>query len=46
MKAVGLFAGIGGFELGLHKAGHELLLLCESWAPAQAVLRARQDEKK
>lgn len=41
MKAVGLFAGIGGFELGLAKSGHETVYFCEKWAPAIAVLRAR-----
>ncbi len=25
MKVVGLFAGIGGIELGLHRAGHETI---------------------
>lgn len=41
MRFAGLFAGIGGFELGLARAGHETVLLCESWAPAGAVLRDR-----
>lgn len=40
MKVAGLFAGIGGFELGLHAAGHETVLLCEIRPGAQAVLRA------
>jgi DNA (cytosine-5)-methyltransferase 1 len=40
-RIVGLFAGIGGLEAGLHAAGHEARLLCEVWEPAQAVLRAR-----
>lgn len=39
MKVAGLFAGIGGVELGFQAAGHETLLLCEIWHPAQAVLR-------
>ena len=38
---VGLFAGIGGIELGLHRAGAETVLLCENWEPAKAVLRER-----
>src|ERR1700730_13131047 len=38
MKTVGLFAGIGGIELGLMKAGHECELLCEIDAAARAVL--------
>lgn len=39
MKVTGLFAGIGGIELGLHLAGHETLLLCESDPAARMVLR-------
>ncbi|GAA4633091.1 DNA cytosine methyltransferase [Actinoallomurus vinaceus] len=35
----GLFAGIGGLELGLHAAGGETKLLCEVWGPAKAVLK-------
>ena len=38
MKISGLFAGIGGLELGLRAAGHESLMLCEVWEPARAVL--------
>ncbi|EJW12319.1 DNA-cytosine methyltransferase [Rhodovulum sp. PH10] len=41
MRIAGLFAGIGGFEAGLHEAGHETALLCEIWPPAAAVLTAR-----
>lgn len=44
MRIAGLFAGIGGIELGFHRAlGEEVQteLLCEWWEPAQAVLRAR-----
>ena len=39
MKVVGLFAGIGGIELGLERAGHETLLLCENDPGARAVLQ-------
>ena len=39
MRIAGLFAGIGGLEFGLDSAGHETVLTCENWAPAQAVLR-------
>lgn len=39
MRVAGLFAGVGGFELGLSLAGHETSLLCEIWDPARAVLR-------
>jgi DNA (cytosine-5)-methyltransferase 1 len=40
MKVAGLFAGIGGLELGLQRAGHEALLFSEVWEPAAAVLDA------
>ena len=41
MRIAGLFAGIGGFEQGLHLGGHETLLLCENDAGANAVLDDR-----
>src|SRR5579862_2337426 len=41
LRVVGLFAGIGGIELGLHHAGHQSVLLNEIDPGAQAVLRAR-----
>jgi len=41
MKVAGLFAGIGGMETGLHRAGHATAMLCEVWEPAVAVLRHR-----
>jgi DNA (cytosine-5)-methyltransferase 1 len=41
LKVAGLFAGIGGIELGLHNAGHDSALLCELEPGAQAVLKAR-----
>ncbi|MGI8671041.1 MAG: DNA cytosine methyltransferase [Luteitalea sp.] len=37
----GLFAGIGGIELGLQQAGHRTSMLCEIDAGANAVLRAQ-----
>lgn len=40
-RVAGLFAGIGGFELGLSRAGHDPGLLCEIWDPAVAVLEHR-----
>lgn len=40
-RVAGLFAGIGGIELGLARAGHEATLLCELEPTAQAVLRAQ-----
>ena len=41
MKTAGLFAGIGGLELGLSRAGHRTVQLCEFWEPARAVLSQR-----
>lgn len=38
-RAVGLFAGIGGLELGLHEHGWRTELFCEIDPAAQAVLR-------
>jgi len=40
-SVAGLFAGIGGFERGLARAGHETALLCENDPLATAVLEAR-----
>src|SRR5437867_432462 len=41
LNVVGLFAGIGGFELGLKRAGHKIRMLCEKDPAASAVLKAR-----
>lgn len=41
MKAVGLFSGIGGLELGLQSAGFQSSLLCDIFPAAQHVLRSR-----
>jgi DNA (cytosine-5)-methyltransferase 1 len=41
LRVVGLFAGIGGIEAGLHRAGHSSELLCEIEDAAVAVLDAR-----
>jgi len=41
LTVAGLFAGIGGVELGLQAAGMRTKLLCEWWEPAQAVLKYR-----
>src|SRR5688572_25311199 len=41
LAVAGLFAGVGGFERGLHRAGHETILLCEIDPTARAVLRER-----
>lgn len=38
LRVAGLFAGVGGLELGLKQAGLETSLLCEVWEPAKAVL--------
>jgi DNA (cytosine-5)-methyltransferase 1 len=39
LTVAGLFAGIGGIEMGLHAAGHRTVLLCEIEPAAQRVLR-------
>src|ERR1035441_3052167 len=41
LRVAGIFAGIGGFEVGLERAGHKSVLLCENDSAAQAVLRER-----
>lgn len=41
MQVAGLFAGIGGFELGLTAAGHETILLCDNDPHATTVLMRR-----
>lgn len=41
MLVSGLFAGIGGFELGLERAGHRTTLLCDTCEHATRVLRRR-----
>jgi DNA (cytosine-5)-methyltransferase 1 len=41
MKIASLFSGIGGLEVGLHRAGHATLAFVENWAPAGAVLSRR-----
>lgn len=40
-RVVGLFAGIGGIELGLHRSGFRTRLLCEIDDAAQQVLRSQ-----
>lgn len=42
----GLFAGIGGLERGLARAGGQAELLCEWWEPAKAVLAHRFPDSK
>lgn len=41
LSVAGIFAGIGGLEYGLHKAGHSAVLLCENSPAADAVLAHR-----
>jgi DNA (cytosine-5)-methyltransferase 1 len=41
LSVAGLFAGIGGIELGLNRAGHESAILCEIDPGASRVLKAR-----
>ena len=44
MKVLSLFSGIGGFDLGLQRAGMEIVGMCEINKPAQTVLRKRFPE--
>ncbi|MDP8907662.1 MAG: DNA (cytosine-5-)-methyltransferase [Chloroflexota bacterium] len=44
LSVAGLFAGIGGIEVGLHAAGHRTELLCEWDDSARRVLRHRFPE--
>jgi DNA (cytosine-5)-methyltransferase 1 len=46
LQVVGLFAGIGGIELGLARAEHETRLLCEIEPSAVAVLDERFPQTK
>lgn len=41
LTIAGLFAGIGGIEVGFHQAGHETALLCEIDEGASRVLKRR-----
>jgi DNA (cytosine-5)-methyltransferase 1 len=43
LTTVGLFAGIGGIELGLERSGHRTALFCEIDPGATEVLRTRFD---
>ncbi len=38
LRVAGVFAGVGGLELGLEEAGHETIFLCEKDAAARSVL--------
>ena len=39
MNVVSLFTGVGGFDLGLERAGHRIVAQCEADEKARAVLR-------
>jgi hypothetical protein len=39
MKVLGLFSGVGGFELGLQRAGFDISAMCEIEEPATRVLK-------
>lgn len=44
LRIASLFTGIGGFEVGMHRAGHRTVLMCESDSFAQQVLHHRFPE--
>ncbi len=44
LRIVGLFAGIGGIELGMHAHGHQTVAVCELDEAASTVLSARFPE--
>ncbi len=44
LRVAGLFAGIGGIELGLERAGHQTDLLCENDPAARVVLKSKFPE--
>lgn len=44
MKVASLFSGVGGLELGFHRAGHRTELLCEIMPAAKEVLLDRFPE--
>jgi DNA (cytosine-5)-methyltransferase 1 len=46
MRAVGLFAGIGGLELGMADGGHHTAMLVENASAAMHVLRRRFPDAK
>lgn len=41
LRVVSLFSGVAGLDSGLEQAGHSILEMCESWAPARRVLADR-----
>lgn len=44
MKVAGMFAGIGGIEMGLQRAGHQTTMLCEVDPAACSVLQSHFPE--
>lgn len=39
LTVLSVFTGIGGLDLGLTRAGHRIVGMCENWEPAKRVLR-------
>lgn len=44
MKVMGLFSGIGGFELGMRRAGHDVVAVCETDVFCMSILKKRFPE--
>lgn len=38
LRVVSLFSGVAGLDRGLELAGHQVVVMCESWEPARRVL--------
>jgi DNA (cytosine-5)-methyltransferase 1 len=44
LRVVSVFSGVAGLDSGLEQAGHRVVEMCESWAPARRVLAEHYPE--